>query len=84
MSEEPKKLLAARTESRFGFLFAPEHGPWLNLVEDFFTKMARPDLGHIGVASKAEPKQGLWHTWTASTVCPSFTPDPRGSRCRGG
>jgi transposase len=62
VSEEAKKLLAARTEGRFGFLFAPKHGPWLNLVEGFFSKMARPGLRHIGVASKAEPKQRLWHT----------------------
>jgi hypothetical protein len=33
-----------------------KHGSWLNLVEGFFSKMARSVLRHIRVASKAELK----------------------------
>ncbi len=55
LSEETKKWLTARTEDRFSFVFAADHGSWLNLVEGFFSKMARPSVRQIGVASKAEP-----------------------------
>ena len=34
----------------------PADGSWLNLVEGFFSKMARSMLRHIRVASKAELK----------------------------
>jgi hypothetical protein len=35
-------------------VFTPEHGSWLNLVEGFFSWMARSVLRHIRVASKSE------------------------------
>jgi transposase len=37
-------------------VFTPKHGSWLNLVEGFFSKMARSVLRHIRVGSKAEPE----------------------------
>jgi transposase len=35
---------------------APKHGSWLNLVEGFFSKLARSMLRGIRVASKDELK----------------------------
>ena len=40
----------------FTFVFTPKHGSWLNLVEGFFSKMARSMLRGIRVASKDELK----------------------------
>ena len=52
------------------------HGSWLNLVEGFFSKLARSVLRHIRVSSKQELKDRLMaavdyfnrdpvvHTWT--------------------
>jgi transposase len=37
-------------------VFTPKHGSWLNVVEAFFSKMARSMLRQIRVASKAELK----------------------------
>jgi transposase len=57
-------------------VFTPKHGSWLNLVEAFFSKIARSMLRHIRVASKAELKARILaylddlnrdpvvHTWT--------------------
>ena len=38
---------------------ASQHGSWLNLVEGFFSKLARSVLRHIRVASKQELKNRL-------------------------
>ncbi len=66
----------SQPEGRFSFVFTPKHGSWLNLVEGFFSKMARSMLRHIRVASKAELKARILaylddlnrdpvvHTWT--------------------
>ena len=63
-------------EGRFTFVFTPKHGSWLNLVEGFFSKLARSALRHIRVASKQELKdriieavddinrEPVVHTWT--------------------
>jgi transposase len=76
ISKETKAWLATQPEGRFTFVFTPKHGSWLNLVEGFFSKMARSMLRHIRVASKAELKARIlaWlddinrnptvHTWT--------------------
>ena len=56
ISKETEAWLATQPEGRFRFVFTPKHGSWLNLVEGFFSKMARSMLRHIRVASKAEPK----------------------------
>ena len=39
---------------RFEFVFTPKHGSWLNLIEAYFSKIARSFLRHIRVQSKAE------------------------------
>jgi transposase len=45
--------------NRFEFIFTPKHGSWLNLIENFFSKMARSFLRNIRVASKQELKDRL-------------------------
>src|SRR4051794_12663425 len=76
ISKETKAWVAAQPEGRFAFVFTPKHGSWLNLIEGFFSKMARSMLRHIRVASKAELKVRIMpylddlnrdpvvHTWT--------------------
>jgi len=73
------------SEGRFSFIFTPKHGSWLNLVEGFFSKLARSALRHIRVASHQELKDRIMaaindinrdpvvHRWTyglAETVNP--------------
>jgi transposase len=58
-SKETNRWLAAQRDGRFSFVFTPKHGSWLNLVEGFFSKMARSVLRRIRVASKAELKQRI-------------------------
>jgi len=76
VSKETKAWLATQPEGRFSFVFTPKHGSWLNLVEGFFSKLARSALRHIRVASKHELRQRILdaidlanrdpvvHTWT--------------------
>jgi transposase len=76
VSKETRAWLDAHPEGRFTLVFTPKHGSWLNLVEGFFSKMARSMLRHIRVASKAELKtrilaylegvnrEPVIHTWT--------------------
>jgi len=76
VSKETNTWLAGQRDGRFSFVFTPKHGSWLNLVEGFFSKMARSVLRCIRVASKAELKQRILaylddlnrepvvHTWT--------------------
>jgi transposase len=51
-------------------VFTPKHGSWLNLIEGFFSKMARLMLRHIRVASKHElnlddlNRDPVVHSWT--------------------
>jgi transposase len=56
ISKETKAWVDSQPEGRFSFVFTPKHGSWLNLVEGFFSKMARSMLRHIRVASKVELK----------------------------
>jgi transposase len=53
VSKETQRYLLSRPE-RFEFVFTPKHGSWLNLIEMFFSKIARSFLRHIRVASKEE------------------------------
>src|SRR5215468_7968138 len=76
ISKETKAWLADQPDGRFEFTFTPKHGSWLNLVEGFFSKLARSVLRHIRVASKQELKerimaamdyfnqQPIVHTWS--------------------
>ena len=59
ISNETKAWLAEQPAGRFEFTFTPKHGSWLNLVEGFFSKLARSVLRHIRVASKQELKQRI-------------------------
>lgn len=58
ISRETRTYLASRP-NRFEFVFTPTHGSWLNLVETFFSKLARTVLRQIRVASKPELKARL-------------------------
>jgi transposase len=83
LSRETNKWLSAQRDGRFSFVFTPKHGSWLNLVEGFFSKMARSVLRHIRVASKAELKQRIIaylddlnrepvvHTWSYKITVPA-------------
>jgi transposase len=76
ISKETRAWLAGQPAHRFEFTFTPKHGSWLNLIEGFFSKLARSVLRHIRVASKQELKDRLLaamdhfnqhpvlHTWT--------------------
>ena len=76
ISKETKAWLAAQPDGRFKFTFTPKHGSWLNLVEGFFSKLARSALRQIRVASKQELKDRIMaaielinrdpvvHTWS--------------------
>jgi len=55
LSCETRAYLAT-VPNRFDFSFTPKHGSWLNLVEAFFSKLARPLLRGIRAGSKAEMK----------------------------
>lgn len=54
-SKEVMKALK-RFPNRFEFIFTPKHGSWLNLIEIFFSKMARTFLRHLRVSSTEELK----------------------------
>ena len=43
-----------RPIGRFTFTFTPTHGSWLNLIEGFFSKLARAVLRHIRVSFKLQ------------------------------
>jgi transposase len=62
ISKETKAWLAQQPAGRFEFTFTPKHGSWLNLVEGFFSKLARSVLRHIRVASKQELKDRIMAT----------------------
>jgi transposase len=76
ISKETNAWLADQPAGRFEFTFTPKHGSWLNLVEGFFSKLARSVLRHIRVASKTELKNRIMaamdhfnenpvtHTWS--------------------
>jgi transposase len=59
ISKETRAWLAEQPAGRFEFTFTPKHGSWLNLVEGFFSKLARSVLRHIRVASKQELEDRL-------------------------
>ena len=52
-SDETRKYLAT-VPGRFEFVFTPKHGSWLNLIEGFFSKLARQSLKGIRVKTKDE------------------------------
>jgi transposase len=58
VSKETRTYLAT-VPNRFDFVFTPKHGSWLNLIENFFAKMAKTMLRGIRVKSKDELKQRI-------------------------
>jgi transposase len=76
ISKETKAWLAKQPAGHFKFTFTPKHGSWLNLVEGFFSKLARSVLRHIRVSSKQELRDRIMaamdffnrdpvvHTWS--------------------
>jgi transposase len=52
------KYLATRP-NRFLYVHTPTHGSWLNIIETFFSKIARTFLKHIRVDSKEELKKRI-------------------------
>ena len=76
VSRETTAWLAAQPLGRFTFTFTPTHGSWLNLIEGFFSKLARSVLRQIRVVSKQELRERLMafiddvnrdpipHTWS--------------------
>ena len=76
ISKETKAWLTTQPAGRFEFTFTPKHGSWLNLIEGFFSKLARSVLRHIRVKSKQELKDRIMaamdhfnenpvtHTWS--------------------
>lgn len=58
VSKETRGYLAT-VPNRFEFVFTPKHGSWLNLIEMFFSKMARTVLRGIRVSSKEELTQRI-------------------------
>ena len=53
ISKETQKYLKTKS-GRFQFIFTPKHGSWLNIIEMFFSKIARSFLRHIRVETKQE------------------------------
>jgi hypothetical protein len=54
-------------------------GSWLNLVEGFFSKLARSVLRHIRVASKQKLKERIIAASSTLIGIPSSTLGPTGS-----
>jgi len=55
ISKETRAYLAS-VPNRFEFIFTPTHGSWLNLIETFFSKLARTLLRGIRADSPEEMK----------------------------
>ena len=58
ISKETMTYLATRP-NRFIYVHTPKHGSWLNLIETFFSKIARTFLKYIRVESKEELKERI-------------------------
>lgn len=58
ISKETRKYLATKP-NRFEFVFTPTHASWLNLIETFFSKLARTMLRGIRVKTKSELKDRI-------------------------
>jgi len=59
VSRETRKYLLTKP-SRFEFIFTPKHGSWLNMIEMFFSKIARSFLKHIRVESIKELEERIY------------------------
>jgi transposase len=82
ISRETRAWLDTTPAGRFDLTFTPKHGSWLNLIEGFFSKLARSVLRHIRVGSKHELKERIMagidevnrnpvvHTWSYKLADP--------------
>jgi transposase len=59
ISKETRAYLKTIPE-RFEFIFTPKHGSWLNMIEMFFSKIARGLLRQIRVETKTELKERIY------------------------
>ena len=59
-SKETRQFLYTMLKGRFKFVFTPKHGSWLNMIESFFSKMARQMLRGIRVNSKQELEERIY------------------------
>jgi transposase len=59
ISKETRAYLKTNPE-RFEFVFTPKHGSWLNMIEMFFSKIARGFLRNIRVKTKEELIQRIY------------------------
>ena len=76
-SRETRAFLAT-IPNRFEFTFTPTHGSWLNLIETFFSKVARTLLRGIRVDSKQDLKEWIEAYLERRTHRPSLElPDGR-------
>jgi transposase len=69
ISAEVRKYLAT-VPNRFQFIFTPKHASWLNLIEVFFSKMARTVLRSLRVDSKKELRQRIQKYFKEANRCP--------------
>ena len=77
--KETRAWLCKQPAGRLQFTFTPKHGSWLNLIEGFFSKLARYVLRHIRVASKQELRDRIVAVINDSNINPSFIPGPTSS-----
>ena len=59
VSKETKKYLLTKP-GRFEFVFTPKHGSWLNMIEMFFSKIARSFLKQIRVENIEELEERIY------------------------
>ena len=69
MSAEVRKYLVT-VPNRFEFVFTPKHASWLNLIEVFFSKIARSVLRGLRVESKTELRQRIRKYFKEVNSCP--------------
>ena len=68
-SDETRKYLAT-VSGRFEFVFTPKHGSWLNLIEGFFSKLARQSLKGIRVKTKDELVERIYKYFKETNETP--------------
>jgi transposase len=58
-SKETREFLETKPD-RFELVFTPTHGSWLNMIEGFFSKMAKQMLRGIRVSSKEDLEKRIY------------------------
>ena len=79
ISKETNAWLARQRPGRFEFTFTPKHGSWLNLIEGFFSKLARSVLRKSALHPSRNSRIASWPQWITSIKAPSSTPGPTNS-----